>query len=207
MGVRSFRLQEHSAYGPSQWETTLHCNVDSHWLSPYPEWCLGLAVMVNKWHQMYCLNLGLWKLPLFYKHAFMKPPDLSKFVNLYPLQGNNVDWPSSALSPVEVTRFPFGPLNVFVYISHWAAQVNYQNRPHFEGDYHNWWLTGSLRQNVGFPVRSTVKNFPQCPSKWWDGFIVLNERLCYHRSNKTSWTVVNFISTKWAHGEANIAWQ
>ena len=30
-----------------------------------------------------------------------------------------------------VTRFPFGPLNVFVYISHWAVRVNSQNRPHF----------------------------------------------------------------------------
>ena len=25
-------------YGLSQWETTLHCNVISHWLSPYREW-------------------------------------------------------------------------------------------------------------------------------------------------------------------------
>ena len=40
-----------------------------------------------------------------------------------------------------VTRFPFGPFNVFVYISHWAARVNSQNKPHFEGDYRNWWLT------------------------------------------------------------------
>ena len=40
-----------------------------------------------------------------------------------------------------VTRFHFGPLNVFVYISHWVAWVNYQNRLHFEGDYRNWWLT------------------------------------------------------------------
>ena len=31
--------------------------------------------------------------------------------------------------------------NVFVYISHWAARVNSQNRPHFEGDYWNQWLT------------------------------------------------------------------
>ena len=27
-------------YGLSQWETTLHCNVVSHWLSPNPEWFL-----------------------------------------------------------------------------------------------------------------------------------------------------------------------
>ena len=32
-----------------------------------------------------------------------------------------------------ITRFPFGPLSVFVYISHWTAQVHSQNRPHFEG--------------------------------------------------------------------------
>ena len=30
----------HSGYGLSQWETMLHCNVVSHWLSPYPEWAL-----------------------------------------------------------------------------------------------------------------------------------------------------------------------
>ena len=30
----------HSGYGLSQWETTLHCNVVSHWLSQYPEWSL-----------------------------------------------------------------------------------------------------------------------------------------------------------------------
>ena len=27
-----------SRYGLIQWETTLHCNVVSHWRSPYPEW-------------------------------------------------------------------------------------------------------------------------------------------------------------------------
>ena len=43
-----------------------------------------------------------------------------------------------------VTRYPFGPLNVFVYISHWAARVNTQNRPHFEVDYWNRWLTCTL---------------------------------------------------------------
>ena len=30
----------HSGYGLSQWETTLQCNVVSHWLSPYAEWSL-----------------------------------------------------------------------------------------------------------------------------------------------------------------------
>ena len=28
-------------YGISQWETTLQCNVVSHWLSPYPNWSLS----------------------------------------------------------------------------------------------------------------------------------------------------------------------
>ena len=42
-----------------------------------------------------------------------------------------------------VTRFPFGPFNVFAYISH-CALVNSQNRPDFQGDYRNWWLTRAL---------------------------------------------------------------
>ena len=34
--------RDHTRYGLIQWETTLHCNVVSHWLSPYPEWSLLL---------------------------------------------------------------------------------------------------------------------------------------------------------------------
>ena len=34
-------VREHPGYGLSQWETTLQCNVVSHWLSSYPEWSLG----------------------------------------------------------------------------------------------------------------------------------------------------------------------
>ena len=32
--------KDHSGYGLSQWEMTLHCNVVSHWRSPYPDWSL-----------------------------------------------------------------------------------------------------------------------------------------------------------------------
>ena len=32
--------RDNSGYGLSQWGTTLHSNVVSHWLSPYPEWSL-----------------------------------------------------------------------------------------------------------------------------------------------------------------------
>ena len=34
------RSRDHSCYGLSQWEMVLHCNVISHWLSPYLEWSL-----------------------------------------------------------------------------------------------------------------------------------------------------------------------
>ena len=34
--------RDHSGYGLSQWETTLHCNVVSHWQSPCTEWSLCL---------------------------------------------------------------------------------------------------------------------------------------------------------------------
>ena len=34
-------LRDHSGYGLSRWEATLHCNMVSHWLRPYPEWYLG----------------------------------------------------------------------------------------------------------------------------------------------------------------------
>ena len=34
----TWHFMDHSWYGPSQWETTLHYNIVSHWLSPYPVW-------------------------------------------------------------------------------------------------------------------------------------------------------------------------
>ena len=37
---------DHSGYGLSQRETTLLCNVVSHWLSPYPEWSLIIPRMI-----------------------------------------------------------------------------------------------------------------------------------------------------------------
>ena len=51
-----------------------------------------------------------------------------------------------------VTRFPFGPLYIFVYISHWAARVNSQNRRHFEGGFRNWWLTRALLDAIQLAV-------------------------------------------------------
>ena len=32
--------RDHFVYAPSQWETTLHCNVVSHWLGAFTKWTL-----------------------------------------------------------------------------------------------------------------------------------------------------------------------
>ena len=52
-------IREHSEYGLSQWEMTLHCNVISHWLSPYPEWspCMHWGVRVSRFKpSMECIQ-------------------------------------------------------------------------------------------------------------------------------------------------------
>ena len=33
--------RDYFVYAPSQWETTLQCNIASHWLDAYTKWCLG----------------------------------------------------------------------------------------------------------------------------------------------------------------------
>ena len=35
--------RDHFVYVPSQWETTLHCNVVSHWLGTYTKWSLYMV--------------------------------------------------------------------------------------------------------------------------------------------------------------------
>ena len=58
-----WNCRDRSGYGLSQWGTTLHCNVVSHWLSVYPEWSL------SQWHNKdnlthsfaYSLNTKSWQ--------------------------------------------------------------------------------------------------------------------------------------------------
>ena len=38
--IRHYMDRDHFMYAPSQWETTLHCNVVSHWRSAYRKWSL-----------------------------------------------------------------------------------------------------------------------------------------------------------------------
>ena len=42
-------IWDHSGYGLSQLETTLYCNVVTHWLSLYPEWSLSILLNGNIW--------------------------------------------------------------------------------------------------------------------------------------------------------------
>ena len=42
--------RDHFVCGLGQWETTLQCNVGSHWLSPYPKWSLQPHRMGNGQH-------------------------------------------------------------------------------------------------------------------------------------------------------------
>ena len=38
------QYRDHFVYGPSQWETTLHCNVVSHWMGIYTKWSLPVCI-------------------------------------------------------------------------------------------------------------------------------------------------------------------
>ena len=59
-----------------------------------------------------------------------------------------------------VTWFPFGPLNVFVYISH----IHYT---HFEGDYRNWWLTRALLGAIQLEVSRSNMITHLCKIRTW----------------------------------------
>ena len=45
-GVRyQLLFRNHFVYVPSQWETTLHCNVVSHWLGAYTKWSMLFRIV------------------------------------------------------------------------------------------------------------------------------------------------------------------
>ena len=51
---------DHSVYVPIQWETTLQCNVVSHWLGTYTKWSLMRTFIIYSdvchWHDSSCIN-------------------------------------------------------------------------------------------------------------------------------------------------------
>ena len=66
--------RDQSVHAPSQWETTLHCNVVSHWLGAYTKWSLlqvgvfwagvegggGRAEIIESWQVCYHLHQYTW---------------------------------------------------------------------------------------------------------------------------------------------------
>ena len=68
VSVRASQPREHSGYGHSQWETTLLCNVVSHWLHPYSEWILQPLqshIIIGKAAEMILLR-NVFNLPYSY---------------------------------------------------------------------------------------------------------------------------------------------
>ena len=53
--IGSSHIGYHPGYGHNQWETTLQCNIVSHWLCPYPEWSLHL--LHNAWFMQHPCGL------------------------------------------------------------------------------------------------------------------------------------------------------
>ena len=58
VNIQSKWSSDHSGYGLSQWETTLHCNVVSHCLSRCPE--LSLVIGSVAWQILHCLNTNAY---------------------------------------------------------------------------------------------------------------------------------------------------
>ena len=53
-------FRDHFVCASSQWETTLHCNVVSHWLGVYTKWSLNLAVYPIKYADSFVVFCFLW---------------------------------------------------------------------------------------------------------------------------------------------------
>ena len=100
---------DHSGYGLSQWETTLQCNVVSHWLSPYPEWSLLLYCL---WCHNSCFIFQYvrWSARLGPHIRWVAPAkqSLSHYVVVL-LQYGPLDWKYSPQTPHSLSeRMSYG---------------------------------------------------------------------------------------------------
>ena len=57
--TRKYMCRDHLVYAPSQWETTLQCNVVSHWLGAYTKWSLYVIHTVHDWSCEWCHGWGV----------------------------------------------------------------------------------------------------------------------------------------------------
>ena len=57
----TFSHKQHFVYLPSQWETTLHCYVISHWLATYTKWIILCMYPANeRWRYIVTSSLIGW---------------------------------------------------------------------------------------------------------------------------------------------------
>ena len=75
--------RDHFVYAPSQWETTLHCNVVSHWLGAYTKWSLCIIATrlqpIDRVHINFETASVGFSPRVAYQHDWEKP--LSKSIN------------------------------------------------------------------------------------------------------------------------------
>ena len=68
-------VRDLSVHAPSQWETTLHCNVISHWLCAYTKWSLWVYYRNNPPDPLkYVIEYNVW-LNIFLKKLNIFGPD------------------------------------------------------------------------------------------------------------------------------------
>ena len=53
-----YSCRDHFVNAPCQWETTLHCNVVSHWPGAYTKWSLELSAKASKLHLSCFVSFG-----------------------------------------------------------------------------------------------------------------------------------------------------
>ena len=67
------RAHTQTMYAPSQWETTLQCNVVSHWLGAYTKWSLGLGeerIAGSFWHSHITITLFSYSSAYIYIYIY-----------------------------------------------------------------------------------------------------------------------------------------
>ena len=101
-------IRDHFVNAPSQWETTLQCNVASHWLGTYSKWSLQYALKTESRHDVNCVVTGgnnslfVQQLAQANNKGNIKTPHYGPFVNKIYW------WPmdSPRKGPVMRTMFP-----------------------------------------------------------------------------------------------------
>ena len=95
-----WKFRDHSVSGPSQWMMALQCVTDSHWLGPFTEWSLNIAIFSLRYIKSDSVKLSVKSFGLCSYSTYVNTVELTKSLVIIVTKQKNIKQWKLVINPI-----------------------------------------------------------------------------------------------------------